>query len=351
MRIAFISHGLSDGGAERVASIVANHYASLGHDVLYLAVLSPEQEYHLDPRIKYHYVEIGKSTRLTRVLQRSMEIDRLIREFRADVAVSFLIQEAIVTSIRKTVPLVYSLRIDPGVKCRKPVIRAFMLHSYRRAKRVIFQTRDARDFFEKKIRDKGVVIYNPLTQSLPYWQADSHEKRIITACRLTAQKNLPMLIRAFAAFHKLHPDYRLEIYGKGEELENLQALTRTLCIEDAVHFPGHSTKIHEIMANSAMFVLSSDFEGLSNSMLEALAIGVPSVCTDCPPGGAREFITDGIGGMLVPVGDVEALTKKLCLLADDPDLCTRISAEAIKVRDRLSPQQILSQWADVLTKE
>ena len=351
MRIAIISHGLSDGGAERVASIVANHYAAQGHDVLYLAVLSPEREYQLDPRIQYHYVKIGKSTKLTRFLQRSMEIDRQIRAFGAEIAVCFLIQEAIVTNLRRTVPLVYTLRIDPGVKTRKAAMRVILINSYRRAKGVIFQTRDARDFFEKKIRDKGVVVYNPLTQSLPYWNAEHHEKRIITACRLNAQKNLPMLIRAFAAFYKLHPDYRLDIYGKGEELEMLQVLSKNLGIEDAVYFPGHSTKIHEIMADSAIFVLSSNYEGLSNSMLEALAVGIPTICTDCPPGGAREFITDGVNGMLIPVGDTEALTEKLRLLADHPELCAKISAEAIKVRDRLDPQRILSQWEDVLTKE
>ena len=140
-------------------------------------------------------------------------------------------------------------------------------------------------------------------------------------------------------------------YGKGEELEMLRVLSQNLGIEDAVHFPGHSTKIHEIMADSAMFVLSSNYEGLSNSMLEALAVGIPTICTDCPPGGAREFITDGVNGMLIPVGDTEALTEKLCLLADHPELCAKISAEAIKVRDRLDPQRILSQWEDVLTKE
>lgn len=350
-RVAIIAHGLSDGGAERVASLVANHYAEKGCQVLYLAVLCPEREYPLDDRITYHYVEVPKCTRATRFLRRSWCIDRELREFGAEIAVSFLVKEAIIPNLRRTVPMVYSLRIDPGYATRTPFLRTMTQLSYRRAEKVAFQTQGAMDFFTGTIWEKGVVIPNPLTRDLPYWDPISHKKRIITACRLTAQKNLPMLLRAFAIFHSNHPDYRLEVYGNGPELGNLQTLARELQIADAVAFPGHSRKIHQIMASSGAFVLSSDFEGLSNAMLEALAIGVPTICTDCPPGGAREYITDGANGFLVPVGDVEALAEKMEWLAQDPALCRKMSWQATQVRQKLNPDTVLAQWEQVLEEK
>lgn len=347
-RIAIISHGLSDGGAERVASMVANHYARKGYQVLYLAALCADKEYPLDPGITYRYIDVPKKPKATWFLRRSRMIDRQLREFGAEIAVSFLEKDAIVSNLRRTVPLIYSLRNNPANKVKNPVVKAITFFSYRRARKIVFQTQGAMDFFPEDIRERGTIIPNPLTRGLPYWDPHNQEKRIITACRLTPQKNLPMLIRAFSIFYVNHPDYRLEIYGKGPLLAELQGLCRELNVQNAVHFPGHSTDIHNIMATSAAFVLSSDFEGLSNSMLEALAIGVPTVCTDCPPGGAREYITDGANGFLVPVGDTLALAEKLEWLASDPALCQRMSWQAAQVRQRLNPDIVLSQWEQLL---
>lgn len=274
-----------------------------------------------------------------------------MRKFGADIAVSFLEKDAIVSNLRKTVPLVYSLRCDPANNTRNLALKAITFFSYRRAKRIVFQTQGAMDFFPEDIRKRGIIIPNPLTRKLPYWDPHNHEKRIITACRLTAQKNLPMLIRAFAIFYANHPDYQLEIYGNGPLCEALQGLCRELTIQDAVYFPGHSPEIHSIMATSAAFVLSSDFEGLSNSMLEALAIGIPTICTDCAPGGAREYITDGANGFLVPVGDVAALAEKMEWLISDPALCKRMSWQATQVRQKLNPDVILSHWEQVLEEK
>lgn len=347
-RVAIIAHGLSDGGAERVASMVANHYAKDGYEVLYLAVFCSDKEYPLDDRITYRFVSVPNCTKATRFIRRSLEIDRLIREFGADIAISFIVKEAVITNIRKTVPIIYSLRIDPAHATKSPLQKALTMFSYRRAKLTVFQTSGAMTFFPEDIQKKGTVIANPLTKNLPYWDPNNHEKRIITACRLSKQKNLPMLIKAFAIFHENHSDYRLEIYGKGSELDSLKQLCGELNIADYVHFMGHSDKIHSIMSTSAAFVLSSDYEGLSNSMLEALAIGIPTVCTDCPPGGAAEYITEGANGFLVPVGDVNALADKLEWLASDSALCQKMSWQAAQVRQRLNPDRVLDLWEQIL---
>jgi len=349
MRIVIIAHGLSDGGAERVASLVANNYAQTGNAVLFIAAYSPEKVYHLNESVEYLYINENSSNKVNRLISRSIAIDKAIRVFKADIAVSFVITELIYSSIRRTVPVIYTLRIDPGQACETVFYKLTCYLAYWNARKVVFQTPNAKDFFPRKIRDKGVVIANPLTRNLPDWKgADGCEKTVITACRLTEQKNLPMLISAFAAFRETHPDYTLKIYGEGELKEDLKLFAKERGVEDSVFFPGYASNIHEIMANSAVFALTSDYEGLSNSMLEALAIGVPTVCTDCPPGGAALYIEDGVSGMLVPVGDAEALEEKLCRMADDPDLCRKMSRNAQKIREKLDVDKVLSQWEDIL---
>lgn len=349
MRIAVIAHGLSDGGAERVASLVANHYAQKGHAVLFIAAYSPVRVYPLDERVTYVYTGGDYRNKVTRLIMRSGRIDRELRNFRAEAAVSFIVNESIYSTLKKTVPFTYTLRIHPGQACETFTDRITCLLAFHGAKRMVFQTPDARDFFSQSIRKKSVVIANPLTRNLPDWKGtEVCEKTVITACRLNEQKNLPMLISAFAAFRKKYPEYTLHIYGEGELKEELKAFANSCGVAESVFFPGYARNIHEIMANSGIFALTSDYEGLSNSMLEALAIGIPTVCTDCPPGGAKLYIEDGVSGMLVPVGDTEALTEKLCQMAENPALCRKLSENARKIREELDVDKVLSQWEDIL---
>ncbi|NLI20044.1 MAG: glycosyltransferase family 4 protein [Clostridiales bacterium] len=352
MKIAVIAHGLSSGGAERVAAILANRLAARGHEVLFLAAYSPEREYALDRRIRYEAVLPGRSAGLLRLYERSVLLLRLVREFRADAVFSF-ITDALVPLVLSGIPVIPSLRTDPGrVQSRKlrGLIQTFVFH---RAHAVVFQTEQARDFYGPAIRRKGAVIGNPLTPDLPDWDAANHRRVILAACRLVPQKNLPMLMDAFVRFHKLHPDYTLEIYGEAESPAYLAELTRyrdSSGAADSVAFMGRSAAIHEVMKNSAAFVLSSDYEGLSNAMLEALAIGVPTVSTDSPPGGARAYIIDGVNGALVPVGDADALCRALCRVAQSPDLMRAWSLNARTVRGILGADAICDQWIALIPR-
>lgn len=347
-RIALISHGLSNGGAERVASILANQLVMRGYTVLFLAVYSEEKEYTLDKNVEYRYVGSKKNNKLLKLLERAQNIKKTVVDFGADVTISFIANETILLSLETKIPLVYSLRNDPAALMRKRVDRILCPFLYGRSKNVVFQTLDARAFFDEKIQKKGVIIGNPLTPNLPYWDTSNMKKRVITAGRLVLQKNHRMLISAFSKFVKEFPDYTLEIYGSGSMEEELRQYIRELQLEKKVFLMGHSNNIHEIMAHSAIFALSSDFEGLSNAMLEAMAIGIPSVCTDCPPGGAAEYIIDGENGMLVPIRDVDAMYQKMCMLAGDLELSSQISKGSREIRSILREDVVIDQWQKVI---
>lgn len=124
------------------------------------------------------------------------------------------------------------------------------------------------------------------------------------------QKNFSLRIRVFVRFSASYPEYKPQIYGKGNKLEKLMILGSSLNLQDKVEFP---FTLLEDMNLAAMFVLPSDYEDMRNVLLEAMCMGVSCTSTDSPSGGSREMIQDGVNGLLVPVGDEDTLvcgTKK-----------------------------------------
>lgn len=217
----------------------------------------------------------------------------------------------------------------------------------RRCKAAVFQTEDERDYYTW-LRCPTAVIPNPLKEGLPMPFAGERRHEIVNFCRLNKQKNIPLLIDAFELLLREHPDYTLRIYGRGEEKDNLIALTKQKGLSGSVFFEDFASDVHERIRDAAMYVCSSDFEGLSNSMLEALAIGLPCVCTDCEGGGARMMIRDHENGLLVPARDVQAMFEAMKEIAENPVLAQRLSAAAVKIRDELSIERIVDRWESMI---
>ena len=219
----------------------------------------------------------------------------------------------------------------------------------------VMQTEDELSFYESHLKN-GVVIHNPVRDDLPEAFQGQRYKAVVNFCRVSKEKNLMLLTEAFSVFNATHPDYTLEIYGNtitDEEiihLEELKNWIRERKLEHTVKFLPPRADVHEVVKDCSMFVSSSDFEGLSNSMLEAMAIGLPCVCTDCLGGGAREMITDGENGLLVPMGDVNALASAMCRMADDDALAKKCSENAKKLRYELSAENIAAQWLEYIEK-
>lgn len=344
-KIAVISHGLSGGGAERVSAIVANYFAENNYDVIFVAVFSAEREYYLDERIKYVYINPKSDNSAMKMVLRSFEIKKQIKSFGADVAYSFVINE-LVPLVLSDIPVIPSLRIAPEKQEKSFVRKILARFVFRTSKKVIFQTEQARDYYSSSIRKRGVVIGNPIKEDLPYWEENGHNKVFMTACRISKQKNIPMLIDSFIEFHKDYPDYRLELYGDGEPESYKEELEQYCMDKNAnsfILFMGHSSHIHTVMSSSEAFFLTSDYEGLSNSMLEAMAIGVPCVCTDCPPGGAKAYMKDG-AGILIDVGDGKALTKAMYAVAESSQFREQLSQKEKYVRQALQKDKICRQW-------
>ena len=163
--------------------------------------------------------------------------------------------------------------------------------------------------------------------------------------RLAPQKNHAMLIRSFAAFHKTHPDYTLSIYGEGELREMLAGMIRDAGLSDCVFLEGNDPAVLTKIRDAEMFVLSSDFEGMSNALLESMAMGIACISPACE--GSADVIRDGENGLLVPVGDEDALLYAMCRFADDPALREKTERAAAADMAGLSPARIVRKWEAV----
>ncbi|WP_320414610.1 glycosyltransferase [Candidatus Methylomirabilis limnetica] len=160
------------------------------------------------------------------------------------------------------------------------------------------------------------------------WYRPGQPPVVLGVGRLAAQKDFPTLLRAFARLRSKRPAKLLILGdGKGDRRARLVALAETLGIADDVELPGYVDNPYPYMVRSAVFVLSSAWEGLPGVLIEAMACGCPVVSTDCP-GGAAEILDGGVYGPLVPVGDDAALAAAVESVLDRPPDRGRLRARA-----------------------
>lgn len=250
--------------------------------------------------------------------------------------------------------VVVSERADPYRLLKKRYGYNFIKKYYQRADAVVFQTNDAKAAYPDNISAKGTVIFNPINDKLPEAYFGEREKYVTTFCRISRQKNLPVLVEAFAEFHKEFSDYRLKIIGEPQNdddrasLAETKALADKLGITDYIDFMPFSAQVHELVIRDAMYVNSSDYEGMSNAMLEAMAIGMPVICTDCPIGGANAIIKNDENGVLTEVGNAKEICEAMKKIAGDKSFAEKISHNAAQIRYELSLENTAKKWMELL---
>lgn len=348
--VFIIVDNLYSGGAGRVASILANHM--LRRHKVFVFVKEPGINYQISPQLHYEVLNDNAIYRPFKIVKRVCHLSCLIRKYKPDVIYSlgFMSKYSVFAKIisrHKHIKLVASERQDPNSEPRTTFMKRVRNYCYNKSDVLVCQTYLAAEYYRNKIKTPLIVIPNPITPNLPSW-AGIESKKIVTACRLAEQKNLPLLLKAFRKFADHYPDYTLEIYGEGHLKQYLQDMVKSLLLDNKVKLMGASNNIHQIISESFMFVLSSDYEGMSNSMIEALGIGIPTICTDCPIGGASMLVKNKVNGLLVPVGDVDSLYEAMLWIIANMQQLPEMSKEASLIRERLDENKIVVQWESLM---
>ena len=357
--IAFHLNSLQQGGAERVVSNLANRFAKEGYEVVIATEWYGTDEFALDQKVRRVHVGLTKEdenrSRISKMLCRIWYLRRFMKKEKPDVVVAFtrgVLYRALAAGIGTGIPVVISVRTDPVGHYDKKADKLRIPLLFPHAAGCVFQTEGAKAFFAPYLQENSRIILNPLNPKyVGVPEPAVRTKDVVQSGRLVDFKNQPMLIRAFLKVHEKHPDYTLKIYGpdsKDGTKEILESIIHENHVEDFVKLMGGSNTLEKDLADAALYAFSSDWEGLPNALMEAMALGLPVVSTDCPCGGPKTLIEDGVNGLLVPIMDEKAMTDGILRLIEDRELAERLGREARKISERANEDAVFEQWQTYL---
>ncbi len=348
---------LNMGGAERVVTTLANKLQNT-MDLVVLTDTCGKNEYDNTEGFKRVNMDYQVASNIVlRAINRFSYLYKLRKKIdviKPDVIISFSIESGL--RVQKALFLkkykkIITVRSNPAndypTKQKKDKISKKISAN----DGFIFQTEEQRDFFSEEIREKGVVIQNPINpEFLVPIDRTNIKKQIVTVGRLTKSKDHKTLLKAYDKVAEKFPDYEFIIYGEGELEQETHRIWETLTHKNQIVLYGAIKEVREKIKNAAVFVLSSSNEGLPNSLMEAMAMGIPVVSTDCPCGGPKSLIRDNENGYLVPVGDDILLAEKIANLLQNKELAHSFSVNATKIRDICNEDLIATEWDNYLEK-
>lgn len=342
---------LGTGGAERVLSVLSTPLANNFKEVKYVLWEGGEPFYPIDPRVR-----IASLPELSGKKGRSKQMGvfrRLIKQERPDLVLSFLTPYNILvllSTLGINQKIVVAERTDPNRLLAGGKVGLLLRDMlYRRASGILTQTEYAKSVYDRKFAGKTTVIYNPVTmdkEQVGMALTTKKEDMFVTAGRLERVKNHAMMIEAFVMFHEEHPEYKLKIYGEGPLREELQQKIDSFNMQNTIILAGRTNELWENIACARGFLLTSEYEGMSNALIEAMCLGLPVISTKVA--GATDLVRDGDNGFLVEKNDKNSMYKCMSCLTENPILCEQMGNNATKTIEILQENRICAQWIDYL---
>lgn len=317
-RILISITSLEGGGAERVAALWANKLMNFGCTVAILVYCRSVGEYEINPSIKIYslansyedYLRIGKISRIK-------SIRKIVKLFNPDINISFLPNMQkwfMISTLGLNFFRIETIRVNPWMAVNGILNNIMWKSAFFLSDRIIVQTDEQIGYLSKSCQKKCVVVRNPVDSKFLKYSKSYHSKvkKFIAAGRLSSQKNFYLLIKAFANVSRENPNIELDIYGDGEESFKRQ-LKKAIREENAENIIRLHPKISDIqlaMLESDCFVLSSNYEGLPNALIEALSLGLVCISTNCQTG-PSDLIPNEKTGFLIEVGNQKELENTI----------------------------------------
>lgn len=343
------------GGAGNVMQILAGQLSRRGHKVSLLllngALMKPKHDLTGVKVVEYPLVQnVPAKTPIGRLLRYRKAVKRLITAESPDAVISFLTEynDLSAWTVGGKIPLVISERNNPFQEKLKPQWDLLRRLYYPRADKLVVQCSQFSEYYSDAVKRKIAVIPNPiLPPSKVHQERGDREIRMVAVGRLHYQKNYPWMIQAMCRIHAENPACSLKIYGDGGEAAALQELISNAGADGFITLAGKTADPHGVLAESDIYLMTSDYEGFPNALSEGMAVGLPSVTRLCHEG-MRDLVEHGINGYLIPSDDMNAYVQTVLQLADDPDLRHKIGSVAKQVYETYSVERIIDRWEAAL---
>lgn len=350
--IVFFVNSLQKGGAERVFVNLAEYFYANGYEVTIVTQYKKENEYSYSRGIGREYSELSDKeitgNRLENFVRRYKKLRGIWKKIKPDLILSCIGKNnfmAVATSLFLSQKVVVSVVGAPMEEYYTPIMRLLARTLFIKADGIVLQTTEAKKFFPHFLQKKSVILQNSLNPLFVRERYEGErEKMIVSVGRLDDNKNQAMIIKAFARLRNRFPEYRLAIYGEGEDRKKLESLIEENNLSDRAFLPGVITNVADTIEKSSLFILSSNTEGMPNALIEAMSLGLTVISTDCPCGGPKELINHGENGLLIPVGDVEALYKAMERVLSDPKEAEEMGKRAALIQEQLKPEVTNRSW-------
>jgi glycosyltransferase involved in cell wall biosynthesis len=358
-KVLFHLNCFEQGGAERVVSNLVNQLVMKDYEIIVATEWYGEVEFALDRRVRRVHVGLKQcdenKNRLAKILLRLQYLRKLIKEENPDLVISFTKKpnyRALMATIGTGIPIIPAVRQDPKLYYNRISDRLLMPILYRRADGCVFQTEEQMSYFPKSLQKKARVILNPVHDKyLDIKRPEIPDKTVVQSGRLVEFKNQSMLLHAFLKVHRKHPDYDLKIYG-GDSFdgtkERLESIIQENQAESYITLMGASDSLEQQLSRASVYAFSSDYEGMPNALLEAMALGMPVVATDCPCGGPRMVIQNEINGLLIEPGDESAMEEGINRLIEDREFAEKLGENARKIKEKINGKVVLAQWEEYM---
>ena len=358
-KILIYTMAMIKGGTERTISNLSNYFIDK-YNITIVCNINHESDYKLDPRIKLIFID--KTDKINEKIQkkiftkigpyRTKKLKEIINEEKPNLIISFLPEPTIRSLYLKNyfsnINIIVAIRNTPKKEFRTPIRKLLRNYYYNKADSILIQDESFINYLPNKLINKITVIPNYISNSFINTKINNKkENRIITITRLEKQKNIPLLIKSFSKLNTKYKNYKLYIYGKGSLEKKLLIQINKLNLNKRVFLVGTTNNIIDEMNKAYLFVLPSNYEGMPNSLLEAMSLGLPVISTNSSKT-IPNIIKNNENGIIVRKNNQKELTKKIEYLLNNKKQANILGKEALYVRDKYNQEKIIKYWEQII---